>query len=237
MSHRTPQSERGADTDPHVETDGGVDADDPHAGQPIRTAGASPDDAEAAVVLVHGRGARADGMLQFAREFGREGVRYVAPQAQRGTWYPNRFLAPIERNQPHLDSALDHLGRAVEEARSGGIPDGKIVLVGFSQGACLVSEFVARDPTRYGGLVLLSGGLIGEEGTKFDHQGDVDGMAFFLGVSDDDPHIPMSRAEETVAVFERLGADVRFDRYSGRGHGIFEEEIEYLDELLVSVVG
>ena len=213
-----------------------ADADDPHAGQPIRTAGASPAEADAAVVLVHGRGARADGMLQFAQEFHHDGVHYVAPQAQRGTWYPNRFVAPIERNQPHLDSALSHLERAVSEARSGGLPAEKVILVGFSQGACLVSEFVARTPRRYGGLVLLSGGLIGQEGTDFDYEGDVGGMAFFLGVSDDDPHIPMSRAEETVAVFERLGADVRFDRYEGRGHGIFEEEIAYLDELVASVV-
>lgn len=213
----------------------GSDADDPHGDQPIRTAGTDPEDADAAVVLVHGRGARADGMLQFAREFAREGVHYVAPQAQRGTWYPNRFVAPVERNQPHLDSALAHVGRAVEEARSGGLPPEKVILVGFSQGACLVSDFVARDPQRYGGLVLLSGGLIGEEGTEFDYEGDVDGMPFFLGVSDDDPHIPMSRAEETVEVFERLGADVRFDRYEGRGHGIFAEEIEYLGDLLADV--
>ncbi|MFD1685735.1 alpha/beta hydrolase [Halobellus litoreus] len=226
MNRRTPNG----DEDPNIDAG-------PHAEQPIRTAGASPEDADAAVVLVHGRGARADGMLQFAREFGREGLHYVAPQAQRGTWYPNRFLAPIERNQPHLDSALAHLRRAVEEAQSGGLPTERVVLVGFSQGACLVSEFVAREPKRYGGLVLLSGGLIGEEGTEFDHTGDVERMPFFLGVSDDDPHIPMSRAEETVAVFERLNADVRFDRYEGRGHGIFEEEIAYLDDLVASVVG
>jgi phospholipase/carboxylesterase len=206
--------------------------EDPHAGQPIRTAGTSPETASAAVVLVHGRGARADGMLQFAREFGRAGVHYAAPQARRGTWYPNRFLTPVERNQPHLSSALSHVARAVEAARSGGLPAEKVLLVGFSQGACLVSEFVARDPRRYGGLAVLSGGLIGPEGTEFDYDGGVDGMPFFLGVSDDDPHIPVSRAEETVAVFETLGADVRFDRYEGRGHGIFPEEIDYLRELV-----
>lgn len=211
--------------------------DDPHGGQPIRTAGAAPDEADAAVVLVHGRGARADGMLQFAREFGREGLHYAAPQARRGTWYPNSFLAPVERNQPHLDSALGHVGRAIEHARSGGLPPEKVLLVGFSQGACLVSEFVARDPRRYAGLVLLSGGLIGAEGTEFDYDGDIAGMPFFLGVSDDDPHIPVSRAEETVEVFERLGADVRFDEYHGRGHGIFEEELVYLRELVGTIVG
>ena len=221
MNRRTPNGDEDANTEAG-----------PHADQPIRTAGASPEDADAAVVLVHGRGARADGMLQFAREFGREGLHYVAPQAQRGTWYPNRFLAPIERNQPHLDSALAHLRRAVEEAQSGGLPTETVVLVGVSQGACLVSEFVAREPKRYGGLVLLSGGLIGEEGTEFDHAGDVERMPFFLGVSDDDPHIPVSRAAETVEVFERFDADVRFDEYHGRGHGIFEEELDYLRELV-----
>lgn len=211
--------------------------DDHHGRQPIRTDGAAADEADAAVVLVHGRGARADGMLQFAREFGREGLHYAAPQARRGTWYPNSFLAPIERNQPHLDSALTHVGRAVDAAQSGGLPAETVLLVGFSQGACLASEFVARDPQRYAGLVLLSGGLIGAEGTEFDYDGDVDGMPFFLGVSDDDPHIPVSRAEETVEVFDRLGADVRFDEYHGRGHGIFAEEITYLRELVEAVVG
>jgi phospholipase/carboxylesterase len=214
-----------------------MSSDDPHAGQPIRTAGAAPDDADAAVVLIHGRGARADGMLQFAREFGREGLHYAAPQAGRGTWYPESFLAPVERNQPFLDSALAHVGRAVDAARSGGLPVEKVLVVGFSQGACLAAEFVARDPRRYAGVVLLSGGLIGAAGTDFDYGGDVAGTPFFLGVSDDDPHIPVSRAEETVEVFERLGADVRFDEYHGRGHGIFEEEVDYLRELVGSIVG
>jgi len=176
-------------------------------------------------------------MLQFAQEFGREGLHYAAPQARRGTWYPNSFLAPVERNQPHLGSALAHVGRAVEAAQSGGIPPEKVLLVGFSQGACLVSEFVARDPKRYAGLVLLSGGLIGAAGTEFGYDGDVDGMPFFLGVSDDDPHIPVSRATETVDVFEGFDADVRFDEYHGRGHGIFPEEVEYLEELVATLVG
>jgi phospholipase/carboxylesterase len=176
-------------------------------------------------------------MLQFAQEFGREELHYAAPQARRGTWYPNSFLAPVERNQPHLDSALSHVERAVENAQSGGLPPEKVLLVGFSQGACLVSEFVARDPRRYAGLVLLSGGLIGAEGVEFEYNGDVDAMPFFLGVSDDDPHIPVSRAEETVAVFEDFDADVRFDEYQGRGHGIFPEEVEYLRELVGTLVG
>jgi phospholipase/carboxylesterase len=211
---------------------------DPHADQPILTAGADPEDADAAVVLVHGRGATARGMLQFADELGREGVHYVAPQAARGTWYPNSFMAPRESNAPFYESALAHLGRAVERAReTTGLPAEKLLLTGFSQGACLLSSYVALNPRRYGGVVLLSGGFVGPEGETFQFEGSLDGTPVMLGVSDDDPHIPVSRAEETVAEFERMDADVRFDLYEGRGHGIFPEEVEFLRTLVGRLLG
>ncbi|SFR54525.1 alpha/beta hydrolase [Halogeometricum limi] len=214
-----------------------MSADDPHADQPIQTAGADPEDAEVAVVLVHGRGATARGMLQFTQEFHRDGVCYVAPQAQRGTWYPNSFMAPLESNQPYYTSALAHVDRAVQTVRDAGIPDERVVFVGFSQGACLSSSYVANNPRRYGGVVLLSGGFVGEEGTEFDFEGSMAGTPVFLGVSDDDPHIPLSRAEETVAEFEEMGAETRFDVYEGRGHGIFPEEVDYIEELLDELLG
>lgn len=209
---------------------------DPHADQPIRTAGADPADAAAAVVLVHGRGATARGMLQFADEFGRDDLHYVAPQATGGTWYPNSFMAPWESNEPHYQSALAHVHRAVERAReTTGLADEQLLFVGFSQGACLLSSYVAKHPRRYGGVVLLSGGFVGPEGAEFDFAGSLDGTPVLLGVSDDDPHIPLSRAEETVEELERMGADVRFDVYEGRGHGIFPEEVEYLRDLVADV--
>ncbi|MDS0299538.1 dienelactone hydrolase family protein [Halogeometricum sp. S1BR25-6] len=211
-------------------------SDDPHADQPILTAGADPSDADVAVVLVHGRGATARGMLGFADEFGRERIHYVAPQAQRGTWYPNSFMAPVESNQPHYESALTHVDRAVAQAReTTGLPSENIVLTGFSQGACLLSSYVATNPTRYGGLVLLSGGFVGADGTDFRFEGSLDGTPVMLGVSDDDPHIPLSRAEETVAELERMGAEVRFDVYEGSEHRVFPEEVEYARDLLDSL--
>jgi phospholipase/carboxylesterase len=203
---------------------------------PIRTASEPLDSADAAVVLVHGRGATADGMLRFADEFHREGLAYVAPQAQRGTWYPNRFLAPIDANEPHLTSALDRLDRAVETAVEAGLAPERTLLVGFSQGACLASEYVARNARRYGGLGVLAGGLIGPEGTPRDYDGSLDGTPVFLGVSDDDPHIPLSRAEETVETFERMDGDVTFEVYEGLGHGVFPPEIERVRDLVANVL-
>jgi phospholipase/carboxylesterase len=221
-------------TDPDADT--GRSAD-PHADQPILTGGATPEEAQAAAVLVHGRGATARGMLDFAAEFERPGLRLVAPQARRGTWYPERFLAPLEANEPSLSSALAHVDRAFETAAEAGVPPERTLVVGFSQGACLASEYVARNARRYGGLAVLSGGLVGPDGTPRDYEGSLDGTPAFLGVSDDDPHVPLARFEETRDVLERLGASVTAEVYEGRGHGVFPEELEAVRRLVDGVVG
>jgi predicted esterase len=154
----------------------------PHQDQPVHSAGAALDEASVAVVMLHGRGARADGMLQLAGEIDSEGVAYLALRAERGTWYPNRFIAPIEDNEPHLSAALGVVGDTVQRAVDAGIDH--VVLLGFSQGACLASEFVTRNPREYGGLVAFSGGLIGPLGADLTHEGDIEGTPVFFGCSD-----------------------------------------------------
>ena len=207
----------------------------PHQDQPVETAGAPIDAAEAGVVLVHGRGSSAGSFLQFATSLDAHGVTFVAPQAQRGSWYPNRFVAELEANEPHLSSALQAVDDAVEKLRDAGLPLDRIALVGFSQGACLASEYVARNPRRYGGLAALSGGLIGPPGHEFDHAGDLEGTPVFLGCSDDDPHIPEERVHESRDAFERLNGDVTERIYDGVGHTIVDDEVEYLEALLAGL--
>lgn len=213
-----------------MSADAGVEG--PHAGQPLVTRGASLDEAEAAMVMVHGRGATARSILQFAEEFDRPDVAYLAPQAAGNSWYPHSFLAPIEDNQPHLDSALAFVEEAVETAREAGISAENVMLLGFSQGACLASEFVARNARRYGGLAALSGGVIGPDGTPRDYEGSLDGTPVFLGCSDSDPHIPLERVHETADVFETLDGDVDERIYEGMGHGVNEDELDAVTELV-----
>jgi len=203
-----------------------MSAGGPHAGQPVERAGTALAEADAAVVMAHGRGARARGMLGFAEDLGVDGVAYLAPQAARGTWYPNRFVAPIESNEPHLSSALSTLEGLRAEVADAGIPAEKTVFLGFSQGACLSSEYVARNARRYGGLAVLSGGLIGPEGHEFEYDGSLDGTPAFLGCDRDDPHIPEGRVEESAAVLEELGAEVDLRLYDGLGHGVNEDELD-----------
>lgn len=204
----------------------------PHAGQPVQQAGVDPESADVGVVLVHGRGASAASMLQFANALDVENVAYLAPQAARNTWYPNRFVAPIESNEPHLSSGLDVVGDTVQTLVDAGLPREKVVVGGFSQGACLASEFVARSPQRYGGVLALSGGLIGPEGTEFDYDGDLEGTPVFVGCDEADPHIPLSRVHETTAAFEDLGGDVTERTYTGMGHTINEDERAFVADLL-----
>ncbi|MEF8781420.1 MAG: dienelactone hydrolase family protein [Haloferacaceae archaeon] len=205
-----------------------------HADQQLLREGAALDGADAAVVLLHGRGASAGSVLGMADEIPVDGVAYLAPQAARQTWYPRSFLAPLEENEPWLSAALERVGEVVGEAAEAVGPD-RVALVGFSQGACLAAEWTARNARRYGGLAALSGGLVGPEGTPREYPGSLDGTPVFLGCSDVDPHIPIERVHETRDVFERLGGDVTESIYEGMGHGINEDELNRVSELIAGL--
>jgi phospholipase/carboxylesterase len=216
------------------------DGDDPHDLEPV-TAAATLEDATAAVVMVHGRGATPESMLPMREEFPRDDVAYLAPRAANNTWYPYSFMEPVERNEPGRSSGLRAIDRLVERADDASIPPTEVLVMGFSQGACLASEYVARNPRRYGGLAALSGGLIGEElgdyeggepngarrtssDERSESDGNLEGTPVFLGCSDVDPHIPLERVHETRDVFESLNADVDERIYEGMGHGVDADE-------------
>lgn len=201
----------------------------------IVRAGTPIDAAHAAVVLVHGRGASAESMLGLANAFDAQDLAYIAPQAPTGSWYPYSFMAPISQNEPHLSDALDTIGRVVEDIERQGIPPERIVLLGFSQGACLALEFAARNARRYGGVVGLSGGLIGPAGTPRNYAGSLEGTPVFLGCSDVDSHIPLARVRESTEVLRKLGGDVTEKIYPGMGHTIVQNEIDHIDKLLRAV--
>lgn len=204
----------------------------PHAGQPVFTSGPSISEARALGILIHGRGAGAGDILALGREFGRHDILWTAPQASGNVWYPFSFLSPLQLNEPGLSSALSVLDGLVREADRNGISSKQIILMGFSQGACLALEFAARSARRYGAVVGFSGGLIGPEGTPRDYPGRLEGTAVFLGCSDRDPHIPAARVAETAGVFERMGAKVDFRLYENMPHTIIEDEIDRVSAVL-----
>jgi predicted esterase len=198
----------------------------------VATAGAALADARAALVLLHGRGAPAEDMLGLAGELGMDGVAYLAPQADGFTWYPNTFLAPLERNEPWLSAALAAVERVLGEVAGTGVSTERTLLLGFSQGACLATEFAARNPRQYGGVVGLTGGLIGPPGTPRDYPGSLAGVPVFLGCSDVDPHIPLERVDETAEVLGRMGAEVDKRIYPGLPHTVNRDELDAVRELV-----
>ena len=207
-------------------------ADDPHRNQPVLQRGAPLNAAKGAVVLLHGRGASADDILGLAQDFDLPELANLAPEAAEHTWYPYSFLSPIEQNQPWLDSALKLVGETVQRAIAAGIERQNVAIVGFSQGACLATEFVARNAARYGGLVAFTGGLIGPPGAKFVYSGELSGTPCFLGAGDRDPHVPWKRVEESAAVLSDLGAAVTLRRYPGLPHTINQDEIDHAKIIL-----
>lgn len=190
--------------------------------------------ANAAVVMIHGRGASADGMLGLAGEFSVPSIAYVAPQAPTSTWYPHSFLAPLAQNEPALSEALAAVDRVVADAVAQGMPYERIVLLGFSQGACLALEYAARHARRWGGVVALSGGLIGPDRTPRNYTGRLDDTPVFLGCSDVDSHIPLDRVHESADVMAKLGGDVTKRIYPGMGHTIVQDEVAHMQQLLRS---
>jgi predicted esterase len=184
------------------------------------------EDAASAMILIHGRGADANSILELGRLLRTDDMICVAPQAANFTWYPNAFIAPLRSNEPWLSSALRVLGERVVELEEAGISRDRIVLAGFSQGACLASEFTARNPGRWGGLLVFSGGLIGPLGMDVRKEGDLEGTPVFMGCSDRDPHIPLERFRESGDTLTAMGAEVDLRVYPGMGHTIIEDELE-----------
>jgi len=207
----------------------------PHQGQPVLTAGAPMDQAQAAMILVHGRGATAESILMLAQEFDQENVAYLAPQAANQTWYPQSFLAPIAQNEPGISSGMMAIADLIQKIEAAGLPASKIMLLGFSQGACLSLEYVARHAQRYGAVFGLSGGLIGPDGTPRDYEGDLAGTPIFLGCSDVDFHIPKERVWHSADVLTRLGGDVTTRLYPGMGHTVNQDELEFVAKTMASV--
>jgi phospholipase/carboxylesterase len=192
----------------------------------IVTAGKKLKDAKRALILLHGRGATADDILQLKNFLNVEDYAILAPQATNHTWYPYSFLAPEKQNEPWLSSALDLLKQIVAEINAEGIANNEIYFAGFSQGACLTLDFIARNAERWGGAVAFTGGLIGETVDRKKYNGDFKGTPIFIGTSDPDPHVPVARVQETSELLRSLKASVTEKIYPNMGHTISEDEID-----------
>jgi predicted esterase len=188
------------------------------------------------MIMIHGRGASPANILELVPALNRPAFTYLAPAAAGQTWYPYSFLTDIAKNEPGISSGLYVLDQLVTDLEAQGIPRDQILLLGFSQGACLSAEYAVRHPGRYGGVIVFSGGLIGPPGTKWDAAGSFAGTPVFLGCSDVDPHIPKERVEESAAMFERLGASVTRRLYPGMGHLVNDDEIAFAQSVMDQVL-
>lgn len=207
-----------------------------HQGQPVYLAGQKLERARAAMIMIHGRGASAQDILSLAQELGHAEFAYLAPQAAGNVWYPNRFMEPIGSNEPWLSSALTFVEGVLAKVGEAGIPPERTMLLGFSQGACLALEFGARHARRYGGLVGLSGGLIGPDDTPRDYAGSLAGTPVFLGCSDVDFHIPKERVLESEQILSRLGGQVTARLYPNMGHEVNQDEIAFVRGMMQAPV-
>jgi len=207
----------------------------PHQGQPMIVDGVSIGKASAGAVMVHGRGASAEDILTLVPVLGRTNFHYLAPQAAGSTWYPYSFLAPMSQNEPGLSSGLQAIADALARLERDGLTAERTLLLGFSQGACLISEYAYRNPQRYGGIAVLSGAVITPDADTHaspDAQQELAGTPVFLGCSDADPHIPKERVEQTARVFHALGGKVEMRLYPNLPHTVIEDELKAVRQMM-----
>jgi phospholipase/carboxylesterase len=209
---------------------------DPHAGEPISTAGAPPQVAEAGVVMLHGRGDSPAGILRLVDEVYHRGVHYVAPAAAGSVWYPGAFTDPLsDRREAYLASALGRVAAARDVVREAGVEAGRTVLIRFSQGAAVALEYATRRPRRYGGVAALAGGLLGPTVELAPREGHLEGTPAFCGVGEDDPRVSVTHVEATGRILDCMGAETTVETYPGLGHAIGDGEITALNRLLAAV--
>lgn len=204
---------------------------------PIVRAGVPLDQATGALILLHGRGGSARDILGLGNALTGNRLTLLAPQAAGNTWYPQSFLAPRQQNEPYLSTALAQVQRAVDLARNAGLPGSRIALCGFSQGACLATEFVGRHPGCYAGLLAFTGGLIGPLEEPISLVGDLAGTPVLLSSGDPDAHVPWKRVQQSGDLLGSIGANVTLKRYPRRPHTILPEEIENGKHLLSALLG
>lgn len=198
----------------------------------IKTTGTALQNAQKALIMIHGRGASADGILELAPHLNIDGYALLAPQATNNTWYPYSFMAPAEQNEPWLSSALDIVGQTVQTAMENNIPPENIYFFGFSQGACLTLEYLARNAQKYGGTVAIIGGVIGEKINREHYIGDFAKTPIFIGTSNPDFHVPIERVYATESILKEMNADVTLKVYDNFGHSIHPEEIALANQLV-----
>jgi len=195
-------------------------------------AGKSLDQAEKVLIMIHGRGGTAEDILSMAEYLNVSDFALVAPQATNNTWYPQSFLAPRAANEPSLSNALNTIKETVLNLEKEGFSKEQIYFLGFSQGACLTLDYVASNAARYGGVVAFTGGLIGEAVDHRNYHGDFDGTPIFIGSSDPDMHVPVSRVKESTTLLEDMGARVTEIIYENMGHTISHSEIAQVNKLI-----
>lgn len=208
---------------------------DPHGAAPIVNGETPIREAKGVIILLHGRGASAEDILTLGEALAPEDWALLAPEAAGHTWYPNSFLAPREQNEPYLSSALGRVQTAFDMALTAGLAPEHVIVAGFSQGACLATEFVGRNPRRYGALLAFTGGLIGPLNIPITLQGNLEGTPVLLSSGDPDPHVPWSRVQQSADLLRSIGGIVSLRRYPGRPHTIAPEEVQSARQMLVAI--
>lgn len=196
----------------------------------IITEGIALKEAEKVLIMLHGRGANAEDIISLSEYLKLHDTHIIAPQATNNEWYPYSFLSPRQQNEPWLSSALQVLKEILIDIIVAGFKSEQVFILGFSQGACLALEFATQNAQPFGGIIAFTGGLIGDVLQDENYRGNFQKTKVFIGNSDRDPHVPVTRSEESKKILEKLGAEVTLKIYTGMAHTVNDDELNWVNE-------
>lgn len=203
-------------------------------------AGAPIDRADVAVIAVHGREQSPEVITELLVDpvvaaLGRhaERVAWVLPRAAGGVWYPERF-SDVTHADPNVRQALDALSWAA--AFTAPVAPTTVVWAGFSQGACLVCEFVARSSVDWGGVAAFAGARFGPPGTDHTIDRSLSGLRACFGVGAEDSWAPLDAVIDTARAFARAGARTSLDVEPTSVHTVHSVDVERTAGLIADLL-
>lgn len=183
--------------------------------------------ADCLVILCHGYGADGNDLIGLAPHWQKllPGAAFVSPNAPERCamspmgfqWFGITQLDPVKMYHGVTSAAPILNAFIAQELARHGLDEGRLALVGFSQGTMMALHVGLRRAKRPAAILGYSGALFGAERLAAEIRVK---PPIFMIHGDSDEMLPVSRMHDAVRALGQAGLTVQWHVSQGTGHGI-----------------